>query len=133
MSGTVETAQQTSAAAFAEAVNVSKLLSIEGQPIQQAVQAACFEKFLPSAGTDMWQRQPLFAAEPGQAGEKLAFAARRRLPAAQMMKVLRQRDAQFSAFGTAQHDAVKPGNGQACQADGDLISGADIKCLPALQ
>ena len=120
------------AAALAEAVNVSKLLSIEGQPIQQAVQAACFEKFLPGARADMGQGQSLLAAEPGQAREELAFASRRRLPATQGMEVGCQRHVQFSAFGAAQHHAIEPGNGQAGEADGHLIAGADIQCLPSV-
>ncbi|MNL06938.1 hypothetical protein D3C87_1275910 [compost metagenome] len=81
--GSVEAVCKASRAALAETVNGSKLLGVEGQPIQQTVQATCCKKFFPGTRTHIGQRQTLFAAEPGQAREKLALTARSRLPATQ--------------------------------------------------
>src|SRR5471030_2585369 len=75
----------------------------------------------------MGQGQPLLAAEPGKPREELTLAPWRRLPAAQWMKVRRQRCVHFRAFSAAQHHAVEPGNGQAREADGHLIAGANVQ------
>lgn len=49
------------------------------------------------------------------------------------MKVLCQGCVQFGALAAAQYNAIEPGNGQPGQADGNLITRADIQRLPALQ
>lgn len=49
------------------------------------------------------------------------------------MKVLCPRRVQFGAFAAAQYNPIEPGNGQPGQADGDLVTRADVQRLPALQ
>ena len=94
---------------------------------------ACCKKSFPGAGADLGQGQALLATEPGQAREKLTFAARRRLPATERMKVFCRRHPQFGSYGATQYNAIQPRNGQARQADGDLVARANIQGLPALQ
>ncbi|MNV48448.1 hypothetical protein D3C71_1403540 [compost metagenome] len=81
----------------------------------------------------MGQGQTLLATEPGQTGEKLTFASRCRLPTTQRMKIRRQRHTQFRTLDAARHHRVQSGNGQAGQADGDLVARSNVQRLPALQ
>src|SRR5471032_1667454 len=81
----------------------------------------------------MWQGQALGAAQPGQARKQLFFTAGGQLPATQGVEVLGLRDLQLGPWLAAQDDVVKARNDLPCEADGHLVTGANIQLLPAFQ